>query len=90
MDAKIEVATAYRAYAQILSAGEQVASDPHHRDGRRLDGLTAYTDHDGYGVTLTNGTASARLLFHSKIEFDAPSSSALQLLSQQIASTAAR
>lgn len=72
MDSKIDIADAYRAYNQVLAAGE--------RDGeaRRYGGLTAHTDFDGYGVTLSDGVVSARLMFHSRIEVSAPDRRALQ------------
>ena len=84
MDAKIHVATAYRAYRNILAAGEP------HDGGRRFEGLSAYTDHDGYGVTLSDDYVSARLSFHNKIRIDAPSSQALRRFVKRLNEVAAR
>ena len=83
MEAKIDIATAYRAYSRILAAGEPVDG------GRRYAGLVAYTDHDGYGVTLAADGVSARLLFHSQVKVDAPSRFALHRFAQRLKDVAA-
>jgi len=72
MDSKIDIADAYRAYNRILTDGTRDGDARHYR------GLTAYTDFDGYGVTLSDGLVSARLLFHSRIKVSAPDRRALQ------------
>ncbi|MEM1434420.1 MAG: DUF3081 family protein [Pseudomonadota bacterium] len=82
MNSKLDLVVAYRAYANVLDQGESVDG------GYRLHGLTAYTDHDGYTVTLCNGTVSARLMFHSKIQFDTPNSRALQRFVRQVTDVA--
>lgn len=49
------------------------------RQGRTpaWQGVTALTDPDGYGITLTDGTVSVRLLFHNQVAIQTPSSRAL-------------
>lgn len=72
MDSKIDIADAYRAYNRILTAGTGDGDARHYR------GLTAHTDFDGYGVTLSDGIVSARLLFHSRLQVSARDRRALQ------------
>jgi len=71
MNTKLNISDAYRAYATLLNHGERL------EDGYTLNGVTAYTGHDGYTVTLSDGVVSARLMFHSKIQFESPGSQAL-------------
>ena len=82
MESKVDATTAHRAYANIIAAGEPVDG------GRQLGPLTAFTDHDGYGFTLTNGSASARVLFHNKVAIDTPHRNALQRFVQQLVQVA--
>ena len=45
----------------------------------------ALTDPDGYGVTLTDGTVSARVLFHNRVAIQTPSSRALMRFRRRLA-----
>lgn len=69
-ETKITADLALRVYQKILAAPE--AGKPTARNG-----ITALTDPDGYGVTLTDGTVSARVLFHNRVAIQTPSSRAL-------------
>ncbi|MEQ8693611.1 MAG: DUF3081 family protein [Pseudomonadales bacterium] len=64
METKIDVKTAYRAYQRILYHGTSEG------DRKRLGGLYACTDYDGYAFTLTDGTVSLRVLFHNQLHID--------------------
>ncbi|MEM6709227.1 MAG: DUF3081 family protein [Pseudomonadota bacterium] len=77
-ETKVDAATAYRAYANILERGARTG------DGHELGGLTALTDYDGYGFTLTDGHVSARILFHSKVAIETPNSRSLMRFVQQL------
>ena len=63
-ETKISAALVLRVYQKIVDDGA-------------LNGITALTDPDGYGVTLTDGTVTARVLFHNRVAIDAPGSRAL-------------
>ena len=71
-ETKIEAELVLRAYQQIVKAGERTPT------GFNLGALEAIEDYDGYGVTVTDGTAAARVLFHNRVALDVPSSRALQ------------
>ena len=63
-DRKVDVAVALRAYQSVLNYGE--------RDGDcyRYEGLRASTDFDGYTITLTDGTITLRVFFHSRFSIE--------------------
>ena len=65
-ETRITADLALRVYQKIL---DQQASS--------FRGVSALTDPDGYGVTLTDGAVSVRVLFHNKVAIQTPSSRAL-------------
>lgn len=69
---KVDARLALRAYQAVVDAGV--------RDGdwTRLDELAVAADFDGYTVTLTDGTVTVRVLFHSRVAIDAPGGRALE------------
>ena len=77
-EAKIDAALALTAYQKIINHGEKV------RAGHQLLGISALTDPDGYGVTLTDGGTSARVLFHNQIALETRSKPALRAFRQKL------
>jgi hypothetical protein len=70
-EVNIDAATLMRAYQMImkrgvLSGGKTVLGD-----------WTVETDHDGYGITLSDGVVRVRVLFHNRVGIESPSRSAL-------------
>ncbi|PSJ45859.1 DUF3081 domain-containing protein [Zobellella taiwanensis] len=41
-----------------------------HEDGRRLEGIVARSDFDGYSITLSGSGVSLQLNFHQSYHFD--------------------
>ena len=70
-EARIDAATVMRAYQIILKKG--VVSGPL----TRYAGWVVETDYDGYGITLSDGTVRARILFHNQVSLDSPNRRAL-------------
>lgn len=71
-ETKIESGLALRVYQKIVDCGERSG------EAYVLDGLTASADYDGYAVTLSDGAVSVRVLFHNRVQVEAPSSKALE------------
>jgi hypothetical protein len=66
-------------YARGLRAFQRIVDRGTRRDGAYcLGALRAWTDHDGYGITLSDGVVEARLLFHGRIAIAAPHRRALR------------
>ncbi len=61
---KVNIKQALRAYQIIVSNGVRG------EEGHRFNGLTAFTDFDGYTVTIKNDYVRLDILFHNKIVFD--------------------
>lgn len=72
MDDKVKVANVLRVFQKIMDEGE--------RDGhvRKLNGLQAESDIDGYTLTITDGAVTMRVFFHNKFEINSPSRKATQ------------
>ena len=70
-ETRITAALALRVYQKILAQAERRGELP------ALRGVTALTDPDGYGVTLSDGIVSIRVLFHNRIAIQTPSRRAL-------------
>jgi hypothetical protein len=78
-ETKVTADLALRVYQKILAhAGRQ-------GDGPAWHGVTALTDPDGYGVTLTDSTVSIRVLFHNRVAIQTPSSRALMRFRKRLA-----
>lgn len=72
LERKVDARLALRAYQKIVERGER-------EDQRwRLGDLVAQADFDGYTVTLSDGTVTVSVLFHSRVAIDAPSGRALE------------
>jgi hypothetical protein len=69
---KVDARLALRAYQAVIDAGTR------DDDWTRLGELAVATDFDGYTVTLTDGSVTARVLFHSRVAIDAPGGRALE------------
>ena len=63
MNAEIDTRAVLRAFNKITSEG--VRSD----DKYHLNGLTAYTDFDGYTIFICNDFVSLTVFFHNKYSF---------------------
>ena len=65
---KVNIKEALLAFNTIVTEG--------HRNGDEytLNGLTAYTDFDGYTTTIRNDYVRLDIFFHNKISFDYSSS----------------
>jgi hypothetical protein len=70
-ETRITADLALRVYQKIVDHGERQKGIP------VLHGVSALLDPDGYGVTLSDGTVSARILFHNRVAIDTPGSRAL-------------
>lgn len=70
-ESRITADLALRVYQKILDQPEPDRQAP------ALKGVSALTDPDGYGVTLSDGTVSVRVLFHNRVAIQTPSSRAL-------------
>lgn len=70
-ETRIESALVLRVYQKIVDQGD--------RRGERfeLEGLSAVADYDGYGIMLTDGAVSVRVLFHNKVQIESPNRRAL-------------
>ena len=64
MDEKSDVRKAFRAFGTMLAEGQRVGNEYH------LNGLVAYTDHDGYTVTIRNDFVKLDIFFHNKFSFN--------------------
>lgn len=69
---RVDARLALRAYQAVVDRGDR-------RDGvYHLDGLSAQADFDGYTVVISDGRVRARVLFHSRVDVDAPNGPALE------------
>lgn len=78
-ETRITADLALRVYQKILARADRQGQAPASR------GVTALTDPDGYGVTLTDGTVSARVLFHNRVAIQTPNSRALMRFRRRLA-----
>jgi hypothetical protein len=78
-ETRITADLALRVYQKILAGADGRGQAP------ASQGVTALTDPDGYGVTLTDGTVSARVLFHNRVAIQTPSSRALMRFRRRLA-----
>ncbi|UTW44283.1 DUF3081 family protein [bacterium SCSIO 12696] len=63
MSGEIDIRVALRAFNKITTDGDRI-DDKYH-----LNGLTAYTDFDGYTVSIQNDFVSLTVFFHNKFSF---------------------
>ena len=77
-ETKITADLALRVYQKILAHAGRADPPAWH-------GVTAHTDPDGYGVTLTDSTVSIRVLFHNRVAIQTPSSRALMRFRKRLA-----
>ena len=78
-ETKITADLALRVYQKILAQVGRQTEPP------AWQGVEAHTDPDGYGVTLTDGTVSVRVLFHNRVAIQTPSSRALMRFRKRLA-----
>ena len=78
-ETRITADLALRVYQKILARAGQREASP------TWKGVTALTDPDGYGVTLSDGTVSVRVLFHNRVAIQTPSSRALMRFRKRLA-----
>jgi hypothetical protein len=79
-ETQITADLALRVYQKILAQADCEQQPPSYQ------GIQALTDPDGYGVTLTDGTVSARVLFHNRVAIQTPNSRALMRFRKRLAS----
>ncbi len=84
LERKIDARTALLAYQSVLDHGT--------RDGEsyQLGELRAQSDFDGYTTILSDGTVTVRILFHSRVDIDAPDARALERFVQRLEAAAQR
>lgn len=84
LERKIDARTALLAYQSVLDHGT--------RDGDeyRLGELSARADFDGYTTIVSDGTVTVRILFHSRVDIDAPNARALERFVQRLEAAAHR
>jgi len=70
-ETRVAAELALRVYQKVIARADDAENPP------SFGGVTALTDPDGYAVTLTDGTVSARVLFHNRVAIQTPSSRAL-------------
>lgn len=69
----------------LLDAYEKIHTHGKAEQGRHtLEGITAYTDHDGYTVFLEGHNVSLTLEFHNKYRLDYKSDREYQLFMKKI------
>lgn len=71
MDSKNKVDTHFilSVYEKIITHGEPVSTDDIH-DMYHLEGITAYSDFDGYTVYLEDGQVKLWTGFHNTFQFE--------------------
>lgn len=69
---KVDHRLVLKVYQRLMETGEP------DNGGRTLHGLHACADHDGYTVSVSDGTVTVRALFHNKLAIEAPSGRALE------------
>jgi len=70
-ETKIPAELALKAYQYVIDQGQKTGG------GYEYQGLRALPDFDGYGVTLTDGIVTLRVLFHNRIAVETPNSRSL-------------
>lgn len=80
---KVDHRLVLKAYQHVMDHGQR------HDGGRELDGLRAWSDFDGYTVSLSDGTVTVRALFHNKLAIEAPSGKALETFVRRLERLAA-
>lgn len=78
-ETRISADLALRVYQKILDRAAGGQQPP------AWQGVSALTDPDGYGVTLTDGTVSARILFHNRVAIQTPNSRSLMRFRRRLA-----
>ena len=78
-ETRIAADLALRVYQKILAWADSC------EEPASCHGVTALTDPVGYGVTLSDGTVSARVLFHNRVAIQTPSSRALMRFRKRLA-----
>lgn len=63
MNEKIDIRQALRVFDKMTIDGQRIGNEYH------LDDLVAYTDFDGYTVTIRSNHASLDVFFHNKFSF---------------------
>lgn len=63
MNDKLNIKKALRVFDKVLTQGKRI------EDRYQLNGITAYTDFDGYTATLCNDYVRLDIFFHNKINF---------------------
>jgi hypothetical protein len=64
MDEKVDIRKALRAFGIITAEGQRTGNKYH------LNGLTAYSDFDGYTITIASEYVSLDIFFHNKFSFN--------------------
>lgn len=64
MSEKVDIKKSLRVFNQIVTKGRRAG------DEYLLNGLVAFTDFDGYTVTIKNDYVRLDIFFHNKIAFE--------------------
>jgi len=78
MTEKVDIKKSLRVFNQIATKGRRVG------DEYLLNGLTAFTDFDGYTVTIKNDYVRLDIFFHNKISLDFSNDKERMLFLQKI------
>ena len=66
VDAKVNVQKALRAYQKVVDLGEKQG------DRYCLDGMSVWSEADGYSVSLAEGEVVLQIFFHQRFSLQAP------------------
>jgi hypothetical protein len=78
MSEKVNIKKALYAFNRIITEGYR------NGDEYSLNGLTAYTDFDGYTITIRNDYVRLDIFFHNKFSFDYTNSKERMLFLEKI------
>jgi hypothetical protein len=78
MSEKVNIKKALHAFNRIITEGYR------NGDEYSLNGLTAYTDFDGYTITIRNDYVRLDIFFHNKFSFDYTNSKERMLFLEKI------
>ena len=68
LDKKVNVGKAFRAYQKVVDLGVK------EKDQYVFQGVTVWSELDGYSITLTAGRVTLRIFFHQRFSLEAPNS----------------
>ena len=78
-ETKVTAELALKVYQRVVDHGDRSNGVYEHR------GIQVIADADGYGVALTDGIVTVRVLFHNRVAIDTPNSRSLMRFRKRLA-----